>query len=263
MRALLQFLSRDMDLENVTGGIPARDRLQLAEHDVDVWRIALDNQPPEAVRSMSRLLSADETERASRFFFERDRVRYIVGRAALRMVLGRYLGRRPKDLIFRYGANGKPSLVAGSGSPVIHFNVAHSEGLALFAFTRVGEVGIDLEWMRDLPDWEQVAEAAFSTHELAQLRACPPERRRDEFFRSWTRQEAVLKALGTGLANTPDAAAESAFHVYPLDVAPGYAAAFAAAPGVRRPRPILEWQSSSLPSEASPQHFRFNPTSPT
>jgi phosphopantetheinyl transferase len=146
---------------------------------------------------------------------------------------------------------------------VIHFNVAHSEGLALLACTRVGGVGIDLEWIRDLPDWEQVAETAFSAHELAQLRACPPERRRDEFFRSWTRQEAVLKALGTGLANTPDDAAWSAFHVYPLDVAPGYAAAFAAAPGVHRPRPILDWQAPVPSREASAPHHRFNPTSPT
>src|SRR5204863_6423647 len=130
--------------------------------------------------------------------------------------------------------------------PPIHFNVAHSEGLALYAFTRVGEVGIDVEFMRDLPDWEQVAEAAFSSYELAQLRACPAERRRDEFFRAWTRQEAVLKALGTGLSGVAAQTSELAFTVYPLDAEPGFAAALAATPQAKRSRAINDWTTGGL-----------------
>src|SRR4051794_9590716 len=71
---------------------PRSARLPLSAHDVDIWRVALDHQPGEAVKLMASLLSRDETERASRFYFERDRRRYIVGRGVLRMTLGRYVG---------------------------------------------------------------------------------------------------------------------------------------------------------------------------
>ena len=139
---------------------------------------------------------------------------------------------------------------AGVGAAPTFFNAAHSEGLALYAFTHVGEVGIDIELIRDLPDWEQVAGAAFSPHELALLRACPAERRRDEFFRAWTRQEAVLKALGTGLGGAAKIGSETGFSVHPLDVGPGLAAALAVGPTARRPTLILGWGGAGHRSDA-------------
>lgn len=210
--------------------------LRLEPSEVDVWRATLDEQTPETLELLRPLLAADELDRASRFFFERDRERYVVGRGILRLLLARYLECAATDLVFTYGPNGKPGLATpGGGRPPIFFNVAHSEGLALYAFTRVGEVGIDVERIRDLPDWEQVAEAAFSPQELARLQACPPERRREEFFRAWTRQEAVLKALGTGLGASAveRGGAEQGFAVHPLHPGPGYAAALAADPAGR------------------------------
>lgn len=203
--------------------------LRLRPTDVDIWCASLDDHPVETVPLMQAILSRDELERARTFYFERDRRRFIVGRGILRVLLGRYVGRRPEDIGFRYGPNGKPALAADSAGVPLHFNLAHSEGLALYAFTPAGPVGVDLEMMRDLPDWQQVADAVFSAREVAQLRASPIGRRRDEFFRAWTRQEAVLKALGTGLAGAADAAAEAAFDVYPLHPAPGFAAALATA----------------------------------
>jgi 4'-phosphopantetheinyl transferase len=223
-------------------------RLRLRANDVDVWRANLDDQRAEVVELMQARLSPDEAQRARRFYFERDRLRFIVARGILRTLLSRYVGGAPEQLVFSYGPNGKPALAPGGGTETVYFNVAHSDHLALFAFTRAGEVGIDVERIRELPEWEQVAEAAFSAPELAQLRSCPPERRREEFFRAWTRQEAVLKALGTGLSGVGQPAAparadapgssgtgahftsEAAFKVYPLHPAPGFAAALAAAP---------------------------------
>jgi 4'-phosphopantetheinyl transferase len=210
---------------------PKPTALRLRPEDVDVWSASLDDQPAEALRAMRALMSRDEAERAQAFYFERDRRRFIVGRGILRVLLGRYLDRAPGQLVFLYGPNGKPALSSDVGAAALHFNVAHSEGLALYAFTPGGEVGIDVEWIRELPDWEQVAETVFSWRELAHLRACPPERRREEFFRAWTRQEAVLKDLGTGLGGASSAQEEAAaFNVYPLHPAPGFAAALAAAP---------------------------------
>lgn len=235
--------------------------LRLQTGDVEVWSANLDDQPIEAVRVMHALLSADEIERARQFFFDRDRRHYIIGRGILRMLLGRYLACAPHELEFRYGPNGKPALAGGGRRPCLpasvrmerqaetpaapseplFFNIAHSEGLALYAFTRVGEIGIDLEAIRDLPEWEQVAESAFSPQELAQLRSCPTERRREEFFHAWARQEAVLKALGTGLGGALTPVAESCFNVYPLEAGPGFAAALAVSPAARRSGQMLSW----------------------
>src|SRR3954469_6821747 len=93
-------------------GVVPSDLVQLSEDDVDVWRVALDDQPEDAVQFMATLLSRDEADRASRFYFDRDRLRYVVGRAVLRLTLARYVGHEPQELVFRYGPSGKPSLAA-------------------------------------------------------------------------------------------------------------------------------------------------------
>lgn len=261
MRPHHQFTSPPVRGNGAGAGSAAR--LPLSSTEVEVWRVALDDQPAEVVSFMATLLSRDEAERAQRFFFARDRGRFLVGRGMLRMTLARYLERAPQELVFRYGPNGKPALAAEVGDLRAHaplyFNVAHSEGLALFAVTRAGEIGIDVEWMRELPDWEQVAGAAFSARELAQLRACPPVRRRDEFFRAWTRQEAVLKALGTGLGGLDESAAQTSFQVYPLEVAPGFAAALAANPAARQPVEVLEWNTKAAAQPEAAPHAKRAP----
>jgi 4'-phosphopantetheinyl transferase len=232
--------------------------LRLQTDEVAVWRANLDDQPAEAVRMMHALMSFDEVERARGFFFDRDRRRYIVGRGILRLLLSRYLGCAAHELTFRYGAHGKPALIDANpgrapASPLF-FNVAHSEGLALYAFTRVGEIGVDVEMIRELPDWEQVAQAAFSPLELAQLQAWPEAQRRQEFFRAWTRQEAVLKALGTGLSEVPKAGGETAFNVYPLEAGPAFVAALAVGPTARRPAHVRGWTGGTM-DDAAHQEF--------
>jgi 4'-phosphopantetheinyl transferase len=206
--------------------------LSLRGNEVDLWRAELDEQEPEAFASLRALLSPDEEERASRFYFERDRRRFVVARGILRTLLGRYLRREPGTLQFRYGDNGKPALVMLAGEMPLHFNVAHSDALAVFAFCRAGEVGVDLERIRPLPEWRQIAATYFSAQELARIEACPEHARAEAFFAAWTRQEAILKAQGVGLgATTPaktDAELRASCHrVHGLHVAPGFAAALA------------------------------------
>lgn len=222
------------------------DRLRAT--DVDVWEIALDEQPDDVVARLRGTLSPDEEERADSFYFERDRRRFVVGRGVLRMLLGRYVGCAPADVVFRYGANGKPELALAGAAP-LHFNLAHSEGLALCAITRAGHIGIDVERVRDLPDWQYIAATCFSPSERHHVESAAPAARRLEFFRAWTRQEAALKATGVGLGGVPvDAAAAATadgtnpafragasplIRVYPLATDPEYAAALAVSPGAR------------------------------
>jgi 4'-phosphopantetheinyl transferase len=168
--------------------------------EIHVWTIPLD--PPAAeVEALRRLLAGDERARAERFRFERHRRRYAVGRGALRTLLGRYLGVDPRDLAFRYGPNEKPylapSLAAGAGG--LEFNLSNSDELAVVAFTTGAELGADVERLRPMPDALDIAERFFSVAERRVLAAVPEGDRERTFFRCWTRKEAYLKAVGTGI----------------------------------------------------------------
>jgi 4'-phosphopantetheinyl transferase len=208
-------------------------RLRAAQ--VDLWIVALDDLPPALLERARTLISAEEAERARRFHFDRDESRFAAGRAVLRWLLGRYLGQEPQQVQLCYGAAGKPRLVAAAGgTPGLHFNVAHSEGLALIALTRVGEIGVDVERIREIPEWESIASSCFPA-DAAALRRMPDLQRREAFFRAWTRHEARLKATGTGLggsggrgAGGPERAGTGldnegdGLAVHPLTPAPGH-----------------------------------------
>ncbi len=148
-------------------------------------------------------MSEEERSRAQRFRFPLHRHRFVAGRGILRDILARYLRREPTYLEFRYGSHGKPAL-AGEGAGGIRFNVSHSAAMALFAFARGREVGVDLEQIRPMPDAEAIACRFFSAREKAALAAVPAELREEAFFACWTRKEAFIKAAGKGLSMSLD-----------------------------------------------------------
>ncbi len=116
----------------------------------------------------------------------------------LRSILGRYLGMPPRDIRFGTGPCGKPFLHSPTGNP-LHFNVAHSKQIAVYAISRDLEVGIDVEGDRDRADYRRLAERLCGPDELARFQQLPQYEHRAAFFSCWTRKEAVAKAEGTGL----------------------------------------------------------------
>ena len=171
--------------------------------EIDVWSITLD-LPMAQVEALGAVLSADERDRASRFCFERDRRRYICARRALRALLAGHLGVGAEDVTFRYGSNGKPAL-SGQFEGRFTFNVSHSGGLALVAISRNVEIGVDVEVVRPLDDAHELASRFFAPREAERLRALPSHAVPSAFFACWTRKEAYLKAIGSGLAKPLDA----------------------------------------------------------
>jgi 4'-phosphopantetheinyl transferase len=165
-----------------------------AAGEVHVWHGTL--EPPTPLRDrFAALLASDERERASRFRFDRDRLRFIAGRAQLRMLLGRYLQTNPQTIAFRYGRYGKPELTASE----LQFNLSHSGPQMLVAVTRIGEVGVDIELDTTDMSGEQIAERFFSPAEVATLRGLPAACQPRAFLACWTRKEAFIKARGDGL----------------------------------------------------------------
>jgi len=175
------------------------ERLILGSNAVHVWRVSLD-QSPSQIALFRNNLDVDERSRADRFYFSRDRERFIVARGILRAILGRYSNRAPESLSFSYSAHGKPALVSESDSDAVRFNLSHSHGKALYAVSRGHELGVDLEFIRCDLEAEQIAERFFSHSEIETLRALPPSLRKYAFFLCWTRKEAYIKARGEGLS---------------------------------------------------------------
>ena len=179
------------------------ENLSLSSRGIHVWCASLD-QSASAFQQLSKTLSADERMRAERFYYERDRKRFIVRRGLLRTILDCYLGIEPDRLHFRYGAHGKPKLAETLKGDNLRFNLSHSHGLALYAIARDQEIGVDIECVRPIPEAKQIAENYFSTREYDDFRALSEQERLVAFFNCWTRKEAYLKALGFGLTRSLD-----------------------------------------------------------
>ncbi len=230
---------------------------RLAEDAVHVWRANLEAVPEHRLG----LLSPEEHARAACLLSERKRQLWARAHGVLRELLGRSLERDPHTLSFITGPHGKPALrddppgsaaEAAERTPAgprrLHFNMSHSGGLALYALSTVGEVGVDVEVARrhGRPlDVLAVAARAFGPAEARRLQQLDPVTREQELLLAWVRHEAELKCRGTGIggagAEGEMAEGEMGEKVWiaELDVGSHGAAAVAVA---RPPRELCCWE---------------------
>jgi len=221
---------------------PEHGLFHLNDACIDVWSVSVEPSS-NVIPELETVLSAAERERAARFIFDRDRNVWIAARGALRMLLGLYLDVHPASIDFVYSEKGKPSLPNSN----INFNVSHTRGVILLAFTEGCELGVDIELIRPLPDMMQIANLNFCRDEAQELAGLSEEARQPAFFRCWTRKESYVKATGNGLS-TPlgefrvsfregesvrflqigkDPLTASQWALHDLDISPAYAAAIA------------------------------------
>jgi 4'-phosphopantetheinyl transferase len=179
-------------------------KLLVALPGVHVWRVPL-NISPHAVRRCEEVLSDDEGVRAHTFHFARDRRRFVVVHAVLRMLLGAYEESDPRHLVFHVYARGKPALAGGRGDRRLQFSLSHAHELALMAVSHDHDIGIDLEYRRAIPEAGQILEALFSHGDHAAYLAAADIAKPTLFFQLWTRKEAVAKAVGQGLDSSMQA----------------------------------------------------------
>jgi 4'-phosphopantetheinyl transferase len=156
-----------------------------------------------ALQRAARVLNARESQRAAAFASATDRRRYVAAHAFMRGVLAHYTGMDERALCFTEGPSGKPALVPTHADRAVHFNLSHSGELALCGVAREQRLGVDVEVVRSLDDLQALLRSSFSTDERRQFDALEPALRHEAFFAAWTRKEAVIKALGTGLSTEP------------------------------------------------------------
>jgi 4'-phosphopantetheinyl transferase len=148
-----------------------------------------------------RGLSDDEWRRADRFVFADDRRRFIAAHAGLRQVLSHWAGEPAAELQFEAGPFGKPVL---SAWPQTQFNLSHSGDAALIGVADGVALGVDIERLRPMADLLALAQRVFTPGEQQALEATDLAQRAQAFFRGWTRKEACLKAVGSGLSIEPN-----------------------------------------------------------
>jgi 4'-phosphopantetheinyl transferase len=154
----------------------------------DVWRVNISNN---LVRldSLSSLINAEEKARAKRYLQLRDKNRFIIGRAALRIILGGYLNKSPAEIEFEIGSNKKPFLK----NSALRYNVSHS-GDWIFIGVSGSEIGVDIEWIDPAFDYHDIMGEYFSPEEAKYI-----TEDHSRFFMLWTRKEALTKATAKGL----------------------------------------------------------------
>ncbi|MFE6819669.1 4'-phosphopantetheinyl transferase family protein [Streptomyces sp. NPDC057677] len=154
------------------------------------------------------VLDATERQRAAGLAHAEDRVRFTAAHLALRRLLGTYLDTLPQDI--RYGRETCPCCGGPHGRPTVlgasrglHFSLSHRGDLVLVG-TAVAPIGVDVDLVADPGGAAELA-AMLHPAEQREIEALPPPRRPRALARLWTRKEAYLKGLGTGLGRDPAA----------------------------------------------------------
>jgi 4'-phosphopantetheinyl transferase len=171
-------------------------------------------------------LSQKEKEKAMKLRLERDRNRYIISHGVLRSLLAMYMNEEEDTLDFRISKYGKPSLPSLDDHRNIHFNLSHSKDSFCFIFSPKSEVGIDIEFIQPYFEWRSLAKDFFNIDENNYLNSFDAEYQTREFYRLWTRKEAVLKAAGIGLSGMENMEAYDKFNIVSFEFGTEYIGAF-------------------------------------
>ena len=174
----------------------------LSKNEIHLSLCDYDEVKDEKIHNVCRaLLSDQEKQQETRFYFEKDRRRYLLTRALVRTVLSRFEPIPPRDWIFSVNAYGRPEVAnTAVGDVRPSFNISHTNSLIVLGVTKSRALGLDVENVCARKVSIDIADQFFSPNEIAALAVVPPSRQQDRFFEYWTFKEAYIKARGMGLS---------------------------------------------------------------
>ena len=173
------------------------------ENEVHVWFCRPDEVMDTIILDGYRsILSAEESEKHDRFYFEKDRHSYLVSHALVRKVLSSYCAVKPEEWRFTISQHGKPEISSAIKCPAIKFNLSHTDGMSAVVVTLDADCGVDVENITRRSKTLAVAERMFAEPEVAVMRDSEDSHLNNIFFEYWTLREAYVKALGTGLGGS-------------------------------------------------------------
>jgi 4'-phosphopantetheinyl transferase len=152
------------------------------------------------------LLDEAERSRAAAFVHESDLSRFVTGRVLAKTALASLVGSAPEAISLRTrcsdcgGPHGKPQ-PAGPAEGW-ELSISHSADVVAVGVARGTPLGLDVERLDPWsgPGLPPEYELVLTPRERAAVEALPESRRARACLAYWTRKEAVLKALGEGLA---------------------------------------------------------------
>jgi 4'-phosphopantetheinyl transferase len=182
--------------------------------EIHLWLACYEEVADDALHAeYRRLLSPAEKQQEPRFYFARDRRRYLVTRALVRTVLSRYVPSvGPDEWVFSNNAYGRPYVV-NTEAAGLSFNISHTHSLIVLAVTGGRFLGVDVENVRSREGSMEIARHFFAPREVADLALVPADAQQYRFFEYWTFKESYIKARGMGLSLPLD---KFSFH-YPDD----------------------------------------------
>ena len=150
-----------------------------------------------------KYLSAHERQRLERLTGPENRQEFIICRGVLHLLLSALSAEEPEHVQINEGGFEKPRLEDDGHSHALAFNISHTNGLCLIACAREMEVGVDVEYIKALPELAAMAKKYLAPQEIKKWEELDAARRTEEFYRYWSAKEALLKALGSGLRVSP------------------------------------------------------------
>src|ERR1700760_2923006 len=139
--------------------------IPLTTSEIHLWLAFYDEINDERLHAAYRkMLAAAEREQEPRFYFARDRRRYLVTRALVRTVLSRYVPMPPSEWTFSTNAYGRPA-IANPQAGDLTFNISHTHSLIVIGVTRGRALGVDVENVRAREVSIDIADHYFAPEE--------------------------------------------------------------------------------------------------
>lgn len=177
-----------------------RNKIVLLPGEIHIWVIRW-NRIADFLSEYMYVLSAKERERIAGFRFDEDRMRCAAGKIVVRLLLEQYLGAESTKIRICKEKNGKPYHQEIDGKKSVQFSISHSGDIVLMGFTYFPKLGVDVEQIRRLLEYREIAHNFFTKEESEEVEK---HRTVETFYKYWTAKEAYLKATGSGLAGGMD-----------------------------------------------------------
>lgn len=176
--------------------------LLLKPGQIDIWLTFIDDiQNEYLLWQYYPLLTEEEKYQYTLFRFDKDKRRYLVTRALVRVVLAKYAPIEPNQWIFSTNPYGKPKI--SNVDPLakhLSFNISHTDGLIIVGVSLDNAIGVDTENIQTIKAPREGLESFLAPSEIEILSQLPSTDYQARFFTYWTLKEAYIKARGEGLS---------------------------------------------------------------
>lgn len=171
--------------------------MNLEAYEIQIWTLywrGLENW----IQYYKKILSQEEWEYVSRFISHEDRMRSSVGKILVRKLLAQYMNISEETVVISKNRYGRPYV---DSTIPIYFNISHSGEVVMVAVSKEMVVGIDVEKISKLKEYNSLAENFFTLNEWRSIASADSI---ELFYEYWTAKEAYVKAVGMGLSKALD-----------------------------------------------------------